>query len=277
MKASLSITNTMTLSQVIARLSRREIVDGLIVIGSASKDELTPASDYDLVIVLSDMLLPLHVGLTAIDRRLTDLLFVATAEIEQILALDGPVDGEAWIGRIVRWLQAGTILLDRSGYLDRARQKVQVGQWVLPADEDRIRCIWSSINFNVRHNRIMLASTDPIYRQALDARMLYSVFEVFCAYFHVRGLLWEGEKAAVRYLTEHDPKYLELFNQCLAETEQAHKVESYEQLAALALAPFGGLCPQDATAIGLKPGVVWREETLEKACAFWDCLIADDV
>ena len=36
--------------QVIARLSRRDVLDGLLIIGSASKDELTPASDYDLVV-----------------------------------------------------------------------------------------------------------------------------------------------------------------------------------------------------------------------------------
>jgi predicted nucleotidyltransferase len=69
----------MTLEQVIARLSHHLAVDGLLTIGSTGRDTLTPTSDYDLVVVLADPPLPLGVGITSIDHRLTDVLFVTTA------------------------------------------------------------------------------------------------------------------------------------------------------------------------------------------------------
>lgn len=66
---STSTAAEMTFEQVVARLSQHEAVDGLLVIGSASNAHLTPASDYDLVIILSAMPVPIHVGVTQIAGR----------------------------------------------------------------------------------------------------------------------------------------------------------------------------------------------------------------
>ena len=114
----------MTPEQVVARLSRHSTVEGILIISSAVKSELTPASDYDLVLVLSGMPAPLHVALTSSDRRLADIIFITTAQIDEILGLDAPVDGDAWIGRIVRWLLGGEIAYDRTSSLRRAQGKV---------------------------------------------------------------------------------------------------------------------------------------------------------
>ncbi|MEZ4673851.1 MAG: nucleotidyltransferase domain-containing protein [Caldilineaceae bacterium] len=107
----ISITNAMTFDQVTTRLSQQRAVDGLIVVGSASADQMTPASDYDLVLVLSEMPVPLHTGVTHIDGRFTDLVFHTSMQIEQILdatkpfwflGLDGPVGrlADEWQGGI---------------------------------------------------------------------------------------------------------------------------------------------------------------------------------
>jgi len=63
---------------------------------------------------------------------------------------------------------------------------------------------------------------------------------------------WQGEKEAIRYLMSHDPAYLEMFQRCLVETDRERKVELYEKVAALTLAPPGTLWSYDATAIELR-------------------------
>ena len=54
------------------------------IIGSASKNELTPASDCDLLAVLSDKPIPLHGGLTYIDQCLTNIIFLTVTEVDHL-------------------------------------------------------------------------------------------------------------------------------------------------------------------------------------------------
>jgi hypothetical protein len=96
------------------------------------------------------------------------------------------------------------------------------------------------------------------------------------AYFRVRGEPWEGEKQAIRYLVAHDPEYLEMFRQSLAETNRERKVQLYEQLAALTLAPLGGLWGDGATAIQfeIKPDEELSPGVVETTLTFWEGLLA---
>ncbi len=267
-----SLTNMMTLEEVVARLAGREAVDGIVIIGSANENELSPASDYDLVIVMSEMPAPLHVALTYIDQRLADIVFFTVAEVDQVLSLAEPVDAVEWVGQLIRWLQVGRIAFDRAGRLQRAQRKVLAGQWLSPASESRVYQAWFRINYNVKQNKRMLASDDPVYRQALDMRLLYTIAEVVTGYFDLRRLPWEGEKAAIQYLAANDPEYLGLFQRCLAETDRVQSVQLYEQLAALSTAPVGGLWPDGATAVQFKPDASLQPGMLEAAFQFWQSL-----
>lgn len=274
-KATSSPTQTLTLDEVIRRLAEHVAVDGLLLIGSASEAALIPASDYDLVVALAEMPVPLHVGVTSIDRRLTDLLFVTTAQIEEISALDAPVGAEEWLGRIIRWLQAGQILFDREGRLTRAQQKVRTGVWVEDAGAGERYDGWFGINFNLAHLRRLLTADDPIYRMAADLRMVvYGAADLWFGYFRVRGLRWEGDKAAIRHVAAHDPAYLDLFMRFAGETNHERKFQLYERLAALATAPLGGLWPDHATALQLEPGTM-RPDLIDAALRFWEELVGD--
>ena len=266
----------MTFEKVMKRLSRCRIVAGWITIGSASKNELTPASDYDLVVVLSEMpdtLAPC--GVTYIDQRLTDLIFVTTAQIDQILALDEPVDGEDWLGRIVRWLEVGVVGFDRSGRLHRAQQKVQTGEWLEAMDEDAYSP-WFRINYNLVQSKRLLASDDPVYLMAADMRLaLYGAPDLLFNYFVIRNLRWEGEKAAVRYLMAHDPFYLDLFRQFVAESNRECKFQLYEQLATLTVAPMGELWHDGTTVLGLLNPKEMSPDAMEDTLNFWERLMAE--
>lgn len=271
-----SQSNTMALGAVIDRLGQNAIVDGLIMVGSTGKESLSPASDYDLIVVLSDMPVPLHVALTYIDRRLTDIIFFSVSAIDRILTGASEQDGaDTMEGKLIRWLQAGTIAFDRSGRLQRAQRKVRTGQSLKSATDGEIYAAWFGINYNVKQTRRMLASADPVYQTAVDFRLLYCLAELWTQYFRVRRLPWEGEKGAARYLAAQDPAYLDLFQRCLAETDRAHKVDLYEQLAALTIAPGGEIWQDDATAIQfeLAPGQELSSDTVETGLAFWDSLL----
>lgn len=80
---------SLTFDEVLRRLAQHDLVDGLIVIGSAATNALTTASDYDLYLVLSSMPALLLVGLTWIDGRITDLVFEQTATVDRFLTQAG--------------------------------------------------------------------------------------------------------------------------------------------------------------------------------------------
>lgn len=271
----ISGSNTLTLDAILARLTQRTVVEGVVLIGSTGTPALTPSSDYDLIVVLSEMPAPLHVALTTIDARLTDVIFFSLAAIERILSqerLADPVD--TLEGKLIRWLQVGQIAFDRAGLLGAAQRKVQSGEWLRPAGEGEIYASWFGVNYNVQQTRRMLSSPDPVYLWAVDFRLLYQLSDLWGSYFRVRRLPWDGEKGAIRYLQAHDPEYLDLFRACLAESDRARKVQIYEQLAALTLAPVGGLWPDGATAIQLAIGADGELPPGAAALAFWESLVA---
>lgn len=244
-----STTTHRSLDDVLARLARHPAVAGILAIGSAATGRFHDASDYDLVIVLHDTARPFHVGVAVIDNRLSDLIFVDSAEIAAISALDAPVDPAGGTGRIIRWLQNGQVRFDGDGELARAQRRVAGGEWLLPAADKGAREAAFGINYNLAQTRRLLASSDPLYTQAAALRMaLYAPPDLVFGFFAVRRIVWEGDKAAVRHLSQRDPAYWALLTQFLAEPDLPRKLALYERLAAQATEPAGGLWASDATA-----------------------------
>lgn len=237
-----STTNDRSFEEVLAGLGRHDAVDGLVVIGSARSGNLSPSSDFDLVVVLSSMRVPLHVGVTYIDGRFADVVFHTVAQVEEVLAADLPLDFGSWVGRLAGWLETGDIVFDRCGLLSRAQAKVQDASWIRTSGEQEAFAAWNGVNYNLQVVRRCLLSDDPHYQQTADIRMmLYGPSDLFFNYFAARGVRWAGEKSAIRYLHDHDPGYLALFNRFLAEQDRAGKFRLYEELARQTIAPVGGL------------------------------------
>jgi predicted nucleotidyltransferase len=69
-------SRNLTLGGVIGSMSWHPDVAGVLMIGSAVRGELGPASDYDLVIGLRKPIDSWFVGVTEIDGRMADLVFV---------------------------------------------------------------------------------------------------------------------------------------------------------------------------------------------------------
>jgi hypothetical protein len=237
------------LDAVVDHLAQQPSVDGLMQIGSLAAGTFNAASDIDLAIVLDDAPAPWSAGVTRIDGRFTDLLFLTPTALEQAAALAQPAPLGDPLAPIIRWLQAGQILYDRSGRLARAQAHLAGGAWIGPVTDDEIFGAWFQTNYNLAQARRSLTSPDPLYGLAVDIRMaIHGHLEVWYSYFTVRGIPDTGEKDALRYLQAHDPDFLRQYRRFIGETERQAKFALYEQMAAMALAPFGPIWSADTTA-----------------------------
>ena len=231
------------LHNAINRLSRHNRVLGALLIGSLPAGALTPASDYDLVVVV-DGLEPLwYIGVTEIGGRFADIVFVAGQALAQITALDASVAHDHALAPVLRWLCDGAVVLDRCG-LRAAQAWVRARSLLAPPDGDNAYSAWFGLNYNLAVLRRLLSSDDPRYLAVTDVRMaVYGHADLWFGYFAIRGQPWPGDKAAMRALEAQDPRYLALFRQFIAENRRAEKARRYVELAALAAAPLGGLWP----------------------------------
>ena len=275
--AAASPASDATLDDVVRRLGSHPDVEGVALGGSGQDSLLTGASDIDLLVVVVEKWSNLRVGVTWIEGRMGDLLFATTSEVESISDAEPALDVNGWVRRVAAFLACARILVDQGGRLVRAQRAAQ--QWPeespSPFGGDAYRA-WHKINYDRQHNRRMLASGDPDYVTALEVRLLYAFADVFAGYFAIRRLRWEGEKAAVRYLREHDPAFLELFRQCLAEQDRHARFALYEQLCREATAPAGGLWASEPTSAHLRDPETATPEAHAAATAFIQSLVRGD-
>jgi hypothetical protein len=268
-----SLAASISLEAALARLARHAVVDGLVVVGSRELAALTPVSDYDLVVVLARRPAPLRVGLATIDGRLTDLLFVTTAAVDAVAALDAPVPYDSWLGRTVEWLRDGEHVFDRAGRLARAREHVSDGDWLAGRTAAELHAIWFRGWYDLRQTRRLLESDDPVHQLTVDMRLLYSVYNAWTSWFEARGLRWQGDKAAIRHLERYDPAFLRAMRTCLAATDRHERFRLYAQLTEQALAPLGSPPAEGATMLEFEHDADVQLETVSAAFAFWDALL----
>jgi hypothetical protein len=241
-----------SLDRVLDHLRAHELVEGLLSIGSLVENTFTPTSDYDLVIILRESSQAWYVGVTQIDQRFTDLIFVAASALDRILALRAPVTQEDELAPIIRWLKQGNILFDRTQRLQRGQAKVREAELVQPITDNEAYGAWFGINYNLAQARRMARSDDPIYQTTVAIRLaVYGHTDIWFGYFTLRKLTWHGDKEAVKYLLKHAPAFLEVYQQFIKETALGPKLVWYEKAAAIATAPLGGLWPEHATVMNV--------------------------
>jgi hypothetical protein len=279
-----AVTNSMTLDQVANRLSERPEIDGIFYMGSTASGELKPNSDYDIVVVFQELLVPIHILTTWIHGHFAEIHCTTTESIERVIAQPLEWSSGSEEEAIIRWLRSGRIAFDRHGTLRHAQDIASQTPKAVPSST-AIASGWWGISYNVSHLNRYLADADPMAETVVRIRLLYSVFQVVAGYFIVRGIAWSGEKSAVEHLTLHDPNYLQVLQQCLAEEELSQKAGLYRQLADLTLAPVGGLSREGNTAIwignGFGSGVGESptgsvDETVQAAARYWEQLFLDE-
>jgi predicted nucleotidyltransferase len=251
-----------SLDEVIGRLRRHAAVDGILVMGSAVDDRLTPHSDYDLLLVLDPMPVPIHLIFTQIARRLTEIYVATPAAIERATREDPPRDG-SYEATLVGWLQTGTIRFDRHGRLGAAQARARHESAIRPQGERGVYSAWFNVNYNLQQTRRILQAGDPMSLISVDLRLLHTIHALWLDYFLIRRLAGRSEKDQIRYLQAHDPDYLALFQRFMAEGDRDRKMALYEQLARLTM-----LHPDDLTP--------WGFAEVERGLRFWQELIAGE-
>ena len=268
-----SPTKSMTLDEVIVRLKRNSVVEGIVVTGSAANKSFGPLSDYDVLVVLGKTKVKPRVVVTYIDNRLADMLFTTTTKIKEIVShkkLD--FAGDSFEGQVIHWVKEGNILFDRQGLLKKLQKQFKNKNFPRAAEDNYLYGIWHNINYNILQNRRMAKSKDPIYAITVDVRLLYSVVQLFTSYFAFRKIPWRGEKAALRYLKQNDPKFFNILAKCLKETNRDKKLKLYEALAKLTF-PTRKLWEPNVTTIVFEPEVKVNPKTVKEGLGFWKNLV----
>ena len=269
------LLGNLTLPELIDRLRRHAEVDGVIVMGSAADGAPGPHSDYDLLLVLKSLPAPFSVGLTWLDGRLTDLIFVTTAALDHLLS-GGPaaVPADGLTGRLVGWLREGRIALDRSGRLAALRAALQSEGWTRgPGWGEQYRT-WFSLNYDLAQTRRYAANPDPAAQAVVDVRLTFGLSNVWFGYFRLRGMTLPG-KAAARHLAEHDPEFLALFQRCAGEPDRLKRLVRYSELVARAAAPLGGVWAKGTTALQFQDEADIEPATIRAALGWWEGLVSE--
>ncbi len=273
-----SVTAAMTLDEVLARLATREIVDGIVVFGSAATGDATPTSDYDVLLVLKELPVPLRLVVTTVDGRLAEFMVTSTTAVDRLVTGEGEpsTSGGGWTEEALARFLDGRIVFDRSGRVRRAQDRSRRRPPSDAVDERDVYGRWFKASYSLWQTRRMLTAADAVSLMAVDLRLLYGVYDLWVHYFDVRGLPWRGDKEAIRYLKAHDPRFLDVMERCLAETDRERKLDLYGRLAELTMAPVGGIWPEDATVAQPDPAATWLAGIVERALRIWEDVIGGD-
>jgi len=267
-----TITQTMTIDAVLAHLAASEVVDGVALRGSRMLQPSDQSTDYDLLVLVTER--PLHIIqlFTHVEQRVADVFLMDVKAYDQVIKGDRQLSSSSPDGIFMRKLANAEIIYDRSGRIQRGLEAASNGPgWFKVASYSALYLLWFTQNFVLAHMKRMMHSTDPTYLTGVDMLMVSSLGATYRAYFEVRRLSWEGEKGAIRYLQDHDPKYLEVLRSCLKSGNREQKLLLYEELVTLALEPFGEVWNDDIVAVCFD-APLHDFSGVDKALSFWEDL-----
>jgi hypothetical protein len=216
-----------TLETIIKNLKSKNDVNAVFLVGSYAVGEQKPYSDLDLVIILNRNIKKIRSIFTWIDSIFADIYFFDITDLERISKTSSsPANSTDAI--FVSWLKAGNIQFDKSNKTTILRANLENIQIIVPKDEQWSS--WQKINYNYIANKRYYESGDPLYHDALNIRLLYSVAELLTGYFSLRGLQWRGEKNAVKHFREHDEDFFNNFINFTKATTIKEKFEAYNHM-----------------------------------------------
>lgn len=250
-----SISDGLSLQETLARLKASPFVDGIAEFGSRASRQTDAVSDYDLLLLVHDVPTRVFQMVTTIDGHIADIVLVETQTADALLAVNEPPDARSFEGLFAGKMKTAHIVYDKTGRLGRVQAYVNREAWTghthsqPPAADLYGAWFWQS--FGLLHLERMAESPSPIHQTAVDMMLTAFLPGTWRSYFEIRGIAWEGEKAAVRYWIEQDTAYLELVNGCLAANEQKIRFAAYQTLVEQTLKPVGSIFRKGATAVAL--------------------------
>lgn len=198
------------LQKLIDKLSTKDEVDSAFITGSLAKGQLSEDSDIDLVVVLKENRADIRSAFTYVDNHFADVYFFDLTDVDRITRAKS-LKGNSMDAVFLSWLKSGEIKFDKSGKISELA-KIAGSIEVVIAEEDKNNA-WQKVNYNYIANRRYFNSSDVLYHEALELRLLYSTIELVTSYFALRNIEWRGEKEAITYLKENDVPY---YNQLIS-------------------------------------------------------------
>lgn len=217
-----------SLRQLISQLTASPRVKGILLTGSTAI-ALAAASDIDVIVVLDTNAERIEKLYTTVEGRFADVFFVDVWLLNQLFEQSN-VSANSLDGMMTDWLLQGKIAYDQNGLLSRLKSKLERTRPAQTVSSAEQRTLWVHTNYNFIANTRYYRSSDPLYRQALDIRLLYSVMELISAYLSFRAIPWRGEKAAVKYLAHDSPEFLAIFQRLTSSNTIDGKMTYYSQL-----------------------------------------------
>ncbi len=257
------------LDEIIRNLKAKDEVDTVFITGSHGLGEEKPYSDIDLVVVLKENSEKIRSVFTWIDGQFADVFFFDHSDLARMGAAN-ILEADSMDGIFISWLKKASIFFDKSGKVTRLVSSTKDLRISVP--ESRQKEVWQKINYNYIANKRYYESNDPLYREALELRLLYSAIELITGYLALRGILWRGEKEAVKYLKEHDPKFYSLFLEYTAAENLEARFAAYSKIVK-AVFPTGYKLWEESDVI-----TMFNDQTLAdegtQAAEYWDHLVS---
>ena len=270
-----SSSHSLSVGEVVFRLSRQASVDGILMMGSGASTVLSPSSDIDLLVVLSGEPPALFMVSTTIDQRLSEVYFMRALDLDVWLDQIQGVPEYSYEATRLRWIQSGQILFDRSKRLERTRTALgshAESEWLIQPTDSDIYTAWYATNYDLVQTRRLFLSRDPVLAMKVDLRMLFMLSQLWQRYFLVRRIAGMSEKQGIRWMMASDAPFYSRFQACLAEGDRLKKFTLYQDLARSVLEPVGGLWPDEMTAVQLVDGA--DPQLAEKQLNLWESWLA---
>ncbi len=271
-----SFSDQLSLNETIEYLTQSALVDGIAEFGSRASQDVSAASDYDLLILLTSLPMRVFQLLTTIDGRLADIVLVETETADSLLAT-GERPTALFEALFARKMQTARIHYDRSGRLHRLQQLVTSPTWDAPPAASAAMSAWPSIwfwqSFGLLQIERMAQSNDPVHRLAVDMLLAACLAGTWRSYFDVRALPWDGEKAALRYWMAHDVGYYQTVQRCLGAGDAQERLVAYRALVQQTIEPIGSILRLGETAVVLAQGAAEWED-VDAILRYWNSLFS---
>lgn len=216
------------LDKIIEKLKSNSDVDAVFLTGSHGTKEFKPYSDIDLVVILKENKNELYSLYRWIDGVFADIFFFDLADLKRI-GESKDIDSDNFDSILLDWIKKSSIYFDKSGVLTELKSKASKIDTAHPSNRSK-KGFWQKINYNFVANKRYFGSNDPLYMEALELRLLYSLIEVICGYIAFRDIPWRGEKEAVKYLKNNHPDFYNIFKSYSTSNNLTDKFRFYEQM-----------------------------------------------
>lgn len=189
-------------------------------------------SDIDLIIILKNNHLEIRYIYTWIGNIFADIYFFDIENVEEILKTSNPDLRKHELNHLLyTWIKTGTIIFDKSKKLTEMKSIIKEFEVSTNMKIDA----WENINYSYESNTRYFESNDPIYHEALEMRLLWTVSSLPRDYLTFRNKHWQGEKAAINYFKSNDPIFYKSFCNFLQSKDLINRFRHYKEMVDIVL------------------------------------------